>query len=713
MKNPFPLHVRTVTGLEGVLAEELLALGAKDVEPMSRLVICRGDLRLMYAANLWCRTAIRVLRPIAAFPAREEKALYEGMKAIDWGKWLAPSGSLVIDANVHSSFTTHSLFVAQLAKDAIVDQFREKLGKRPSVELEKPDLRIAISLFQDTAQVYLDSSGESLHKRGYRKKAGEAPLSETLAAGILKLAKWSEKEPLLNPMCGSGTFAIEAGLMLKNIAPGLLRKRFGFQKWPDYDRALYEELMEEAKKAIRKDAKGTIVGLDLDAGVVDIARENVERAGLTGTVRIEKGDFFAGERNEGEPGTLVMNPPYDERLPVDNVAELYQKIGDALKKNYVGWKAQLITGNLEAVKYVGLRSTRKTVLYNGSIECRLLEYELHEGGKKLSPPKPSQAAAENPKWKEKAAVFSNRLKKNLKHFGKWAKREGVTCWRLYDWDIPELAFLVDIYGDRLHFAEIERNYDHSPLDHGRYMQLMVNTAAEVTGTPAEKVYFKKRKPQKGGKFQYAPHAETGELVEVTEGGHKFLVNLADYLDVGLFLDHRKTRGMVEKEAKGKEMLNLFAYTGSFSVYAAAGGAKSTTTVDTSKTYLEWAEQNLKLNGFSGARHKTLRSDTLEFLKRTRESYDLVVVDPPTRSVNRSSGRVFDVQSDHVELLRLVLDRTRPNAKVFFSTNYKTFQLDEAGLKEGRQLAVKEITAQTIPPDFGHKPHRCWLIERLT
>lgn len=712
MSDSFPIHVRTATGLEEALAAELTALGAEDVRAERRVVLCRGDLRLVYLANLWCRTAIRVLRPVASFPAPDEKALYDGIREVAWTRWMSATGTLAVDAHVHSSFTTHSLFVAQLTKDAVADQFREKTGARPSVSLERPDLRIAVSLFQNRAQIFVDSSGESLHKRGYRRRAGEAPLSETIAAGILKIAGWDGSRPLVDPMCGSGTFPIEAGLIVRNVAPGLFRESFGFQGWSDYDRALFEGLLADAKKAIRRGATAEIVGLELDPKVAAIARENVERAGLQGLVRIHDADFFSWSDRPSSPGTLVMNPPYDERLPVDNVAELYQRIGDRLKEAYPGWTAFVLAGNLGAVKYFGLRTNRRTVLYNGSIECRLLEYDIVPGtGAALKRPARAVAPEENPEWKRKAEIFANRLRKNLKHYAKWARREGITCWRVYDWDIPELAFIVDLYGDRMHFAEIERNYDHSPVEHKIYIGYLVRTAAETLGISEEKVYFKKRKPQRAGSFQYAPHAETGEFIEVAEGGHRFLVNLADYLDVGLFLDHRKTRAMIEKEARGKDFLNLFAYTGSFTVYAAAGGAKSTTTVDTSRTYLEWAEENLRVNGYAGPKHRFVRSDTLEFLERATGRYDLCVVDPPTRSVNRSSGRVFDVQTDHVRLLSLVLDRMRPGGRVFFSTNYRTFQMDEAGLREGRSLEVKEITRDTVPPDFERKPsHRCWLIQ---
>jgi len=713
MNKPFPIHVRTVTGLEEVLAEELRALGALDIQTRNRLVVCQGDLSLLYRANLWCRTAIRVLLPLTTFPARNEKAFYDGVRSLNWNRWLSPMGTLAVDANVSSSFTTHSLFIAQLTKDAVVDQFRDKTGRRPSVDREHPQLRIAISLFQDMAQVFIDSSGDSLHKRGYRRKTGGAPLNESLAAGILKLTGWDGTAPLVDPMCGAGTFAIEAGLLVKNIAPGLLRKHFGFQTWPDYNRLLYEKLLSQARKAIRKDAAPTIVGLDIDPKAVDIARENVERAGINGWLRIEQGDFFTWHKMPENAGTIVMNPPYNERLPVDNVAELFQRIGDRLKQAYGGWTAHLLSGNLDAVKYVGLRNSCRTVLYNGAIECRLLKYELRA-------PSPGhvftrrvrQNDKPHPKWIEKADVFGNRLRKNLKHYSKWAAREGVTCWRVYDRDIPELPFIIDFYGDRLHFSEVQRNHDHSPLEHTSYLELMVKKAAEATHIAPENIYFKKRKPQERRGFQYTPHGTTGEFVEVRENNCRFLVNLADYLDVGLFLDHRNTRLMVKNEASGKDFLNLYAYTGSFTVFAATGGAKSTTTVDTAHTYLDWAKKNLHLNGLRGAQHHFVRSDAVQFLKRTTKEFDLIVVDPPTRSVNRSSGRVFEVQKDHVRLLRLIIENTRPGGKIFFSTNYRTFELDEADLRQGCQVHVREITMLTTPIDFERKPsHRCWLIAK--
>ncbi len=704
MSDVFPIHVRTLTGLEKVLAEELTGLGGEAFSIANRVVIGQGNLELLYRTNLWCRTAIRVLRPIAAFSAPDEKTFYEGLKAIDWAPWMAPSGTLAIDAHVHSSFTTHSLFAAQLAKDAIVDRFRETAGHRPSVDLEHPQLRIAINLFQNTAQVLVDASGESLHKRGYRRQAGEAPLRETLAAGILKLSGWKGKSPLVDPMCGSGTFAIEAGMILKNMAPGLLRKAFGFQRWADYDAALFNRLVEEAKAAVQKDVDVPIVGIEIDPKVSEIAQQNVERAGLAGTVRIENADFFTCDAIPAAKGTVVMNPPYDERLDVQNVPELYQRIGERLHAAYPGWNACLLTGNLEAAKYFALPHAKELTLFNGPIECRLVRSTLPTTAQTALRPDPET----NPEWQRKVQTFANRLRKNYKHLSKWAAREKISAYRIYDWDIPEFPFILDLCEGRLHFAEVPRNFDRSPIEQGQYLQLMVHAAADVVGIAAERVTFKKRKPKKTGGAAQTP---TGDFFEVSEAGLRFLVNFTDYLDIGLCLEHRKLRARIRQEAAGKEFLNLYGSTGAFTVCAAAGGARSTMTVDTASTYLDWAERNLRLNDQTNASNEGIRSDVMEFLERTRSGYDLAVVDPPARSMNRVTGQEFDTQADHVRLLQKVLSRMRAGGKVYFSTAYRSFQMDETALKAGRNLQIREITSQLTPPDFERgAAHRFWCLE---
>ncbi len=743
----FTLHAKTLSGLEQVLAAELTELGATDVQLGHRLVTFVGDQRLMYRANLGCRTAIRILKPIANFPADSERALYGGVQQIDWSRFLDPGRSLAIDPVVWSSFCTHSLFVAQLSKDAIVDQFRERTGQRPGVDLNEPDLRINIHLVENIATVYLDSSGDSLHRRGYRAKTGDAPIGEVLAAGILRLTEWDRQSTLVDPMCGSGTFCIEAALLARNIAPGVIRRRYGFQTWKDFDQSLRDTVLAELRRGELPSLPFSIVGSDIDAQVVAMAGENARRAGVAADVRFETANAECCQ-GPTPTGTLVMNPPYDERLKVDQIASFYRRIGDTLKQRLAGYTAWVFTGNLDAAKQIGLRPSRKVRLFNGPIECRLLRFDLYSGTRRTPPdaatPEPAEdvaaAVAQDavvessheadaaeipglpaqiqvetpsvpPRWRDQAAMFRNRLDRMGKHWRKWARRQGITCFRLYDRDIPDVPLVIDWYEGQLHVAEFVRPHDRSEAEHRVWLDFIVREAAEALGVDPDTQTFLKRRERQRGKSQYERQDDAGDMLAVHEGGHTFLVNLSDYLDTGLFLDHRQTRALVEAEAAGKRFVNLFGYTGSFTVYAAAGGAASTTTVDLSNTYLNWARQNMRQNGFTGAAHQFARDDAIAFLRhraaRHEPRFDLAVVDPPTFSNSKRLADVWDVQQHHAELLNLLVEQMAPGGKIYFSTNLRRFKLYEDTL---RHVTLREITAQTIPPDFRNKRiHRCWTL----
>ncbi len=702
MNQPFPIHVRTLTGLEKPLAQELTTLGAKRVRIQNRVVICEGDKRFLYKANLWIRTGIRVLKPVAEFSAKDEKSFYAGIQGLDWSQWLDPNGSLAIDPTVYSSFTTHSLFIAQLAKDAIVDQFRQLHGSRPSVDLRSPDLRVVIALFKNTVQVFLDSSGESLHRRGYRLKAGEAPLSETLAAGIIRLSHWDNRTDFLDSMCGSGTFCIEAGLIRVNKAPGLLREEFGFQRWPDYEPKLLSELVSEAKAAIVPNNGAPIRGVEMDPEVVAIARQNVERAGLQGVVEIEQGDFFTRLPVATAPGTLVLNPPYDERMRVRHVEEFWREIGDRLRQVYGGWKVSILCGNLAAGRFLDLPGAKRIELRNGPIECQLVQTEISSESvpvERVTYEKPE----DNPLWVEKATALGNRLQKNHKHLSKWAKREGVSVWRVYNRDIPELPFIVDRYGEHLHIAEVQRNHDRTPREQDLYCDLMVRTAAVATRTELENVHYKKRVAKK-------LEGLGGEFIEVPENGARYLANLDDYTDTGFAFDQRGLRVELAKKASGKAFLSLYGYTGAFCVAAARGGARSTTLVDTSSTYLSWAQRVLQLNGFSGAKHQGIRSDVQDYLVTPGPGFDLCVVEPPARSINRVTQSEFVLQRDYLVLLSQVLGRMLPGATVYFLVGYGPFQMDMEKVKELGSLSVQEISNRLFSIDLSVRPpFRCWEI----
>jgi len=375
------LTATTLYGLEEVLAEELKALGAAEVVPENGAVKFTANKELLYRANLQCRTAVRILMPLKEFSCRHEQELYREVSAIDWSRYLNSNMTFAIDAIVRKSAINNSMFAAQKCKDAIADQFRSRTGKRPSVNADRPDLRLNLFLANNKAVLSLDSSGETLQHRGYRLEGGKAPLNEVLAAGIVILSGWAGKEPLIDPMCGSGTIVIEAAMLAANIAPGLLRKKYAFQRWMDFDSKLFESIRGELTNARKSAIRGPIFGSDKDGKVLTEAKENARRAGVEKLISFERSRFQDLKRNIKE-GTIIMNPPYGERISERDLKQFYSEIGDTLKMNYQGFAAWIFSGNPETAKTVGLRTSKRIKLFNGPIECRLLKYELYTGSRK-------------------------------------------------------------------------------------------------------------------------------------------------------------------------------------------------------------------------------------------------------------------------------------------------------------------------------------------
>ncbi|HEX2572034.1 MAG TPA: bifunctional 23S rRNA (guanine(2069)-N(7))-methyltransferase RlmK/23S rRNA (guanine(2445)-N(2))-methyltransferase RlmL [Polyangia bacterium] len=708
--------VTAARGTEEVLAEELRALGALDVTPRWAGVEFTGSLEDGYRVCLWSRVASRVLLMLGRLDAPSGDALYEGVRRIDWSAHIDPRGTLAVDFTGTSAAITHTHFGALRTKDAIVDQLREQHGARPSIDTARPAVRVHVHLEEESATVSLDLAGEALHRRGYRTDAGAAPLRETLAAAILLLGDWprlaAAGAPLMDPMCGSGTLVIEAALMATDRAPGLGRDYFGFLGWRGHDAALWARLCTEARERARRGQAGAtarILGHDIDAAVLRLARANVARAGLGGRVELGERAIADAAPPEDLParGLLVTNPPYGERLgETAALPALYRTLGDVLKRRFAGWRALVLTGERELAKQVGLRPSRRWVLYNGAIECRLLEYPLDE-----TPPKD----AEGPHWRRprppspEVEGFKNRLRKNLRHLGKWARRDGVSCYRVYDADLPEYAVAVDLYEDAAHVQEYA---PPATVDAARAAARLSDALAvlpEVLGIRPEVMFVKVRRRQRGLE-QYERQAAEGAWREVREGGLRFLVNLSEYLDTGLFLDHRRLRALLREWAAGREFLNLYAYTGTASVYAAAGGARSTTSVDLSNTYLDWAGRNFALNGLDERRHRRVRADCLEFLGREQRRYGLIFVAPPTFSNSKRMEGTFDVQRDHEALLRAAAALLEPGGVLVFSNHYRRFRMAEEVLRE---MVVEEITRQTIPQDFARDPriHNSWRLMR--
>ena len=716
--------------MEGLLADELRQLGAANVTETRAGVGFQGDLSRAYRVCLWSRIANRVLLPLASFPAADPEQLYDGVMAIDWSEHLEVDGSLVVDFASVRSEITHTQFGAQKVKDAIVDRFRHDTGDRPSVDRDTPDLRINVFVFRDKATVNIDLYGDSLHRRGYRLEGAAAPLKENLAAAILQRAGWAEIARqgggLVDPMCGSGTLLIEGAMIAADIAPGIDRHYWGFAGWKGHDADLWTALLADARKRREKGLAKLpfIQGFDASAQAIAAAQDNAAHAGLGEYIEFsQRAIKDCAAPPPGPVGLVAVNPPYGERLGEhDELKPLYKELGDCLKAHYVGWRATVITSDPELGKAIGIRARHINTLYNGALECKLLRFELDQRWFM----KERGDRAEEPG----AQMFANRLRKNLKQLARWRKQEDISCYRAYDADMPEYAFAIDVY------ETVESEQSTQPA--GRWIivqeyaapakieahkvrarrEQVMAVLPQVFEVPEAQVVLKTRERQRGSS-QYEKQNETRRFHEVREGPCRLWVNFEDYLDTGLFLDHRSTRALLGELAAGRSFLNLFAYTGVATVHAALGagkgGATATTTVDMSRTYLDIARRNLALNGFTGEAHEFVQEDCLLWIDKALLRglrFGLIFLDPPTFSNSKRMEDNFDIQRDHVELIQKTAALLEPGGVLIFSNNFRRFKMDEEGLAG---LAVEDISASTIPKDFERnaKIHRCWKITAAT
>ncbi|MCK4690498.1 MAG: bifunctional 23S rRNA (guanine(2069)-N(7))-methyltransferase RlmK/23S rRNA (guanine(2445)-N(2))-methyltransferase RlmL [Desulfuromonadales bacterium] len=714
-----PFFVTAALGFEPLLAAELIELGASEVKEERAGVSFVGELSIAYKVCLWSRLASRVLLPLAIFPALDTDQLYAEVQKIDWSEHLSVARTFAVDCTTVRSQINHTRYGALRVKDAIVDQFRARSGERPSISVEQPDLRINLHLFKDQGTLSIDLSGDSLHRRGYRIDGVHAPLKENLAAAILIRGGWPEIAAtggaLVDPMCGSGTLPLEAGLMATDTAPGLLRDYFGFFGWQQFNDVLWQRLREEAlqrQHAGLERKLAPIVGYDGDSRAVKTAWQHAQNAGLEKIIHFEKRTLREFSAPVGfAPGLLVANPPYGERLGEESeLPPLYNLLGEQMANKCVGWKAAVITSNPQLGRSIGLRAGKINILYNGALKCQLLQFVLDEKNRWQSLAAGAGRAVKK-ELSPGAEMFANRLRKNLKKFEKWANRERIDCYRLYDADLPEYAVAVDLYGDEVHLQEYRAPKDIDPKKAAQRLQDVQDALPQVLDISSDKIHLKIRQQQKG-KQQYEKQARRGILKEVQEGNCKFLVNLTDYLDTGLFLDHRPTRQLIQNMAHGSRFLNLFAYTGSATVHALVGGAMETTTVDMSRTYLEWARKNIALNDFDPDDEELIQADCLVWIDGVQSeraaAFDLIFLDPPTFSNSKSMDNSFDIQRDHVGLLRKVAKLLSPGGTLIFSNNLRNFKLDADALPE---LQIESLTDKTIPLDFARHPriHNCWFV----
>ena len=714
-------------GFADLLARELSSCGAQGVRERTLQVAFSGPLECAYRACLWSRIANRVYLQLAHFEAHDAREFHAAVAALDWTAQLAPGATLACDFSGRHPSITHTQFGALKLKDGIVDALRAATGSRPDVSRTRPDVRVHAHAHGTHITLSIDLSGESLHRRGYRAAAGEAPLKENVAAGILLRAGWQElagvgsgrsaeaAAQFLDPLCGSGTLCIEAALIAADHAPGLTREYFGFLNWRGHDAALWARLCTEAHGRARAGDTGsvTLLGRDQDERAIEQARANAGRAGIAALVRFERG-ALAEARPPGAHGAglVCTNPPYGERLADRARAEsVHRELGALLREHFQGWSAAILT-TAELGLELGLRAHRTHTVWNGPIECRLLRIQVAPQAQRE--PGTLGRGVEQHKGSPGARMFANRLGKNIKRLRSWAEREGISCYRLYDADMPEYAFAIDLYQviepqeswlyvqEYAAPAEIEREAVQ------RRRAEVLASLPEVTGVPVERSRLRTRRRTQRGE-QYVKLGEQSRVHTVLEGGLRLRVNFDDYLDTGVFLDHRMTRARLRAAASGRRFLNLFAYTGTATVYAAAGGADGTTSVDLSATYLAWARENLALNGLGGARHRFVQADCrawVEEAARSSERFDLIFLDPPTFSNSKRMEGVLDIGRDHPALIDACVPLLAPAGLMLFSTNAQRFKLDASLMQ---RYDIRDISADTLPLDFARNPrvHRCY------
>lgn len=754
--------------------DELRSLGICRLKATIAGAYFESDLASAYRVCLWSRIANRVLLQLSTFKVANQDDLYQGIMKIDWFEHLSPDGSFAVTFNAKNAEAINNThFGALKVKDAVVDQMRAKFQKRPNIDTEQPDIRINVLLKGETATVSLDLSGESLHRRAYRDTTIKAPIKENLAAALLIRSGWpdiaKQNGTLIDPMCGSGTLLVEGAMIAADYAPGLLRNYYGFKGWKKHNQECWQTLLFEAlqRKTAGIKRLPTLCGFDKDSRNLNAAHTHIEKAGLQDKIHLECRDIAdAAPAKSWKPGLVICNPPYGERLGDEQeTAELYMKLGAALKANFMHWHAAMIISNPELGFRIGIRSQKPVTFYNGALECKLLRMKVEEATLfvpkaksaeermaqitqviterdalgvakvdhraiefaetvfdyknegKLS--KQDEASLDHKEvgkeYEQEALSFANRLQKNLKSLKTWKNKNNISCFRAYDADLPEYAVAVDVYQGEETWINVQEYEPPKNIDPHKANQRLVALLAEipkVIDVPSNHIFLKIRRKQKSTD-QYQKMGEQGHFHDISEYGCKLKVNFSDYLDTGLFLDHRPIRLLIQQQAQGKRFLNLFAYTGSATVHAAVGGAIATTTVDMSHTYIEWAKANLALNRVKGE-HEFIQADCLDWLKTESEQpyprqYDLIFLDPPTFSNSKRMEDVFDIQKDHVILIKQAVNLLAPDGVLYFSTNFRRFKLDTEALTK---LNIEDITAKTIPEDFKRNPkiHYCWKIK---
>lgn len=697
----------TSIGIENLLVDELTELGATVSKQTVGSVRFEADSLLAQKVCLSTRFATRVLMLIEEKEGVNDKdSLYKFARLQPWQEWFGPTQTFAVDFNGTNDSLKNTQFSGLVIKDAIVDYFNDLYEQRPNVDKQDANVRVVARLNRHGVSLYIDYSGPRLSERGYRQGQGKAPIKEHLAAAIIKRSGWLENvnQPLFDPCCGAGTILIEAAGMARNEAPGLFREGFAFERLPSFRVAKFKELKEQLLANIT-DPKLWLIGHDYDAQVLDKAIANAQRAELDTVIKFKQSDATKLTSVAKLPGVVISNLPYGERIgSMAELVNLHRSLGVGFKKHFNHWKLALLGMDESLFKLLKLVKQKRYKFKNGPLDVELNLYQLDD--KQVSLTTDDKPALNF----EGSMAFANRLKKNKQGLKNWLKQNQVHAYRVYDADIPEYNVAVDIYGDSAVIFEYAAPKEIDEKTSEKRLQDVISLTAQQLDIAPENIAVKVRKKQKGEE-QYTPMAKQNRTMVVEEFGAKFKVNLFDYLDTGLFLDHRLARRYIQENAKDKRFLNLFAYTGTASVHAAIGGAKAITTVDLSKTYLKWGQDNFALNDISNTRYRFEQADCLKWLEYAQGQYDLIFLDPPTFSNSKRMKDAFDVQNDHIKLLTWVKKILSPSGTLIFSNNKRGFVMDEVGLM-GLGLKAENISEKTLSPDFkrNKKIHNSWLIK---
>ena len=706
-------------GLGPLLVDELTELGAREARETPAGVFFCGSLAVAYRACLWSRLANRILLKLSETAVASTEDVYTAARGLRWSDHMTPKTRFAVEFRGQTNYIKNTHFGALKIKDGLVDFFRDQSGQRPSVDAKRPDFRIVAQLTKGKLSLSIDLSGDSLHRRGYRLDGGKAPLKENLAAAVLIRSRWGERaeqgQSLIDPMCGSGTLLIEAAMIALNMAPGLSRERFGFMGWLGHRQDQWQAILADAKANVRSSLpEGVeIRGYDGDLGAIRRAEENARRMQLGSAVRVrarQLSDIAKPTHQKMDRGLLVVNPPWGERISTPTAAaNLYAALGQVMYTEFGGWDASVIAADASHARATGLRSHKNYKMKSGPLDIALFLFSLGDDNKLRvaeAPVTDDTEVISLPALSPGGQMVANRLQKNLKKLAKWRQANEIECFRVYDADMPEYAVAIDVYGSDIHIAEYAAPKSVKEADANRRFEELLDAVQVVFGVKDRSDIAVKRRAKQRGQNQYERVSTRNERRLINELGAKLWINLFDYLDTGLFLDHRPIRARIRDEASGKRFLNLFCYTGVATVHAGLGGARYSTSVDLSNTYLDWFRENLAINGLSEQKHRAIKRDVFTWLREEEGEYDLVLLDPPTFSNSKSTSADFDVQRDHEALISLTMDRLSDDGVMYFSNNNRRFELATALME---RYCVEDITRESLGPDFERAPniHQCW------